>query len=250
MSVSRTGKPRLQIAHLFGWITGVSVVLAAFYWVRQINPESSANTAQRLRELAVSLSYGAGICGGAIVSARWLSGGERAGEYQPGHWMLVILGAAGIVDGLVLLVGTWLKMHVSTFASGNGMYWLWIAQVASAMIVAAVGAEIAFNPRRGAARSWRAFSLAVAVLLAMQATWLFTSWVTYNTWKLPAVIANTAPFVAACGIPVVLAFLAWAMLDDRRQRRSRDWLHYAGIGASVAFAATYWTADVWSRFTS
>ncbi len=246
MSAGRTAGTHLQVAHLLGWITGISIALAAFYWVRQIDPQTSASTAQRIRELALCLSYGAGICGAAFLLARRL-GGAQPNPTQPGHWMLVILGAVGLLDGLVLLGGAWLRTRLETFDSGAGMYWIWIAQIASAMVAAAIAAEIALNPQRGAAIAWRRFAGSAAVLLALQATWALTSRVTYQTWPLPAVIEWTAPLVLLVGIPLVLVFLAIAVLDDRRQRRFRDWLHFAGVGAAAVFAATHWALDVWNR---
>jgi hypothetical protein len=161
--------------------------------------------------------------------------------------MLIVLGVAALIDGAALLGGTWLKGHSQWFEGGPGLYWIWIAQIASAQIAAAVALGVAFNGWGGATRPWRRFALGLAIFLAAYSALLFTQWVVYNTWPLPwAEVSLT--YLPVVGIPVVLVLILLAARDDSAEKRSRDWLHFAGLAAIVLVGCTHLFLHLWTTW--
>ena len=245
----KTAGSRLSIAHLLAWTAGIAIVLAVFRWVRQIDSGYAPTGAQQLGQFAYGLCYGAGICGLALFGVRRLRQSAH-GPSQPGHWMLTVLGIAGLIDGAALLGGTWLKGYSHWFEGGPGLYWIWIAQIASAQIAAAAAFGVAFNGWGGATRPWRRFAIGLAVNLAVHSALLLYQWVVYKTWTMPLLVEITLTYLPVVGVPVVLVLLVLAARNDTSQKRSRDWLHFTGLSAVALFGCTHLALHVWATWVA
>jgi hypothetical protein len=235
----------LRVVHLLAWTAGISVALGAFYWLRQIDTAETPTTADRLAEFAFSIAYGSGLCGLGVFGVRWLIGRGGAPS-QPGHWILVMLGVAGLIDGGVLLAGAWVK--AGSFSSGPAMYSLWFARMTSAWIAAVIAAYIAICGAGGATAAWRRLLLAVAILLSVYTTMLLTVWIAYKTFPVPKIVESTTPLVPIVGIPALLLLLGHAIGSDWRARLPRDWMHYCGLAAATLLACTHLGIALWVQW--
>jgi hypothetical protein len=207
---SRSSAPRLSVGHILLWIAGAAAAMAA---VRRLSPVEPG----ALGLLLVS-GYAAG-CGAAWTGlCLWIARSLRGETWpvEPGHWLLVALGARLALE-LAIRLGA-----PRAFAAPQ------------AVLDAATCCAFALPLlSRSLAALWKV----CFALLCFVTSWPLMIIVLENFWF------ALAPPLAASGVwiehqrPWLVALVALVFaFADWRASRSRTWLHWTGFGVALWLA--------------
>lgn len=203
------GEERLQIIHLLLWTTATALVLAID---RKTSEPSNGELGKfpLIMALGYSPLIGAGLAAWMLMFWRVWSDGPRFPS-QPGHWLLLLTGIAGVVQQLV-------RVMLATSAAGTASIQAWLAIRLLGIVAAIVVYVLAIRESSGIWRSvfWLGLIANVASLLLTCAGFFHGE--SLMAWLLTAVILI-------------------ATVVDFRAGTRRDYLHWLGIFVRFAYLA-------------
>jgi hypothetical protein len=215
--------PRLGIIHLLAWITFGVVLMKFDLGMDILNPPLEGQSPAHLvlrhcRQAGKSIFEAAALVGaGILVLTKRRS---RSGNFQPGHWILLINSAIIVLRCFILFVAYVLLQH---------------EQLVQVPIKAALSMIIAISGACALIPAWRR--------LPESGRWkvYFKSLCAY--W----VLLGITFLLVACGSRLYLAFLAVffcgcvvtgaflvAVVVDLKTRSNRDWVHWLGVAYVIA----------------
>lgn len=172
------------------------------------------------------MNFAAGIVGLALFGRWWWRGQTIA--WQPGHWLLGVVGLLGVVYVATRLVMLGLQNLQADLSIGSDAVSVFVSTFHSTaklttLIAALVCARLAWP--------WRVVPLLMLLHVAAMSVSGYAMqffgaslWDPYLMW---------AYSITWCAALLTLTALA---VRDAAQRRSRDWMHWAGV---VAWAMLY-----------
>lgn len=234
--------PRLGIIHLLIWITVAAVVLKMNAALSQFGPQGpsrvrvAAGVEFQVLMGVYDLLLATGLTGLGVLL---LALRRARGRLQPGHWVLLV---ETIVSASAYLFRTasWLCQsnllfhgvlnfvpYIILFGFRCGMFWF-------------AGSRVLGG------RGWRWSLRTFAVVNGLQG--LLIAWASYVMlgWWGSSFDYFSLAFSPYWSLVLGLVLLVIAVLDARH--RSRDWLHWLGVGlfeASVALSGAWW---IWKTF--
>jgi hypothetical protein len=199
---------RLSIAQLLLWTATTGVALALLAGARSF----SESLSRGLVSMAVAPLYGLGILALA-AGARQCFGQDLIAGFQPGHWLLAIVGTAFLGVAGLARIGAWMNpppppAALQVFVAAAGV-------TASCLLLLLVP---------------------FLIISALSDVWL------QRAWRFVFLLLGgllLAPLCAGClfNFPLVMAPLllavpiasGWAAVTDWRRGERRDLLHWLGV---------------------
>jgi hypothetical protein len=214
-------RSRLRIIDLLAWTLWCALVIECRKeWTDWDAIAAGERIYYEILHLSVAMAYGAALFAATLFGRRWWRGrAPLVGE--PGHWLLVLVAAAAVIDGTatVLLQTPWVNLTRSQVHCG------------ACCMVAFTGAVVASRMSQGL--GWMAVVLlAVVESLALAALFLLAGVMELDWDSSRSFLSVTLVLGAAVALPLV-GFVA---LHDCRRSVGRDWLHWVGVSVYVSLA--------------
>ena len=230
--------PRLGIIHLLAW-TGVMAVLLKYgqaMEMLQADTESLARptleTAQSILRSAYAAVGAAGLVGAAVLLMTKIR--RTPGNFQPGHWILLINSAAMLMSYLNWSLLVLLReLHPADFT------WHFLSYALIGLFHA--GGYLVATWQATAPRRWKAYFLLRVLVLLLQSLALVVAALIDEYYLLSR--GWSLVWSASVGI----GLLAVVLFDLMKQAR-RDWLHWTGVAivaTVVLLQVGWWIALKW-----
>lgn len=220
---------RLRISHLLLITTVCAFVLA----IRTAWTDWEVIPVEIRGYARSSLAYGA-ILYGIALSALLLFGWSRVRGAQsivshPGHWLLLFLAFCVVLDGLCSLV-VWAYKAQST--SAHVEFYAWNIEKLSLCTIVGVNC-LAFSWLMQSSRWWKtAVVVPGCVLLLLVPQHILA--IGLDIWR--PWFATSHAYAEIVVTVLILFCISVAALRDRAKQADYDWLHWAGVSVTVAFA--------------
>lgn len=221
-----TPRSRLQIKHLLAWTAACAIVAAArTAWTDWESLPAENHNYLRVGHLIMSLAYGAGLASLLIVFwRRWRSG--LAFPADPGHWLLILIATAAVVDGLSTFA---IRIYNHSHGAPSWEYYSFHTQQAAVLVTLATVCVI-FARSMHADLSWSLTLLLLGGILLGLASihaLLLAGYRHLALWH----VREYAQLFAAVGLGLVMLVVS---ILDRRRFPNRDWLHWGGVTVFLA----------------
>jgi len=210
---------RLSISHLLVW-TATSAVLLG-YQRAMASFSGDQTVVSNLITLCYAPLFGAGL-GACLLSVWRLANGGPRFPAQPGHWLLIVGGVAGLISLTFQALVVLALSQVTSYPAFLGI-----------RLVEFVAAGILFGLATASSRGmWRIpfvlgviEAIAVSALLALSLA-SFAGFYYDYFYRLELIL----------NVLVTLAVIVVAALDWRRDAQ-RDYLHWTGVAVRVIYSA-------------
>ena len=229
-------QPPLGISHLLLWIFGAAIVLGVSRWWSTSAGQSTPMIHLLMVGHAVVFSLLAGVnIAAVIVFARRLLVRDAPLLVQPGHWLLVNAGAVNVTMWLLLGGALLLRALSNAGDSQQSPPDVWLP-AAAAHILAAMLNVLAVGQLRPTPR-WRRYFLISALCAGLLGMVFGAISVTAIVEPYDGLTSSVPLYAYACCYPLdqltAIALLSFNALADRADRTPRDWVHNAGVAATL-----------------
>ena len=208
-------QPPLTIGHIMAWTMGTALLLVFFKINRSMYGELDSHIRATIsgQYIAHCLIQGPAVAFLGVFLVRKIRGGAPL-PVEPGHWMLLVGGVSAVFGLLVNLI----RYQIQGFAFDSWLYFTFVYVPSFILLILAIRAK-------RSKRLWRVF-FAVSIVQS-----IFQILIPLTIRVLPIQAYSVMSFVFFF-LPMFI--LISAIIDDRINKRRRDWIHWVGVMVQAA----------------